>query len=209
MALLDLHDDNLRANATSILKQEGVAVKQLIESVVTDEDLEEVGISTEARAAIATLVAKVKPNRNLARTARPTDRIGVPQLAVAEPFPVGTRVSGLYKNGNRYPATVAEIREGGEYLLNWDDGDQMDRLKRAEHLSLLAAAATAQPEPIPVDTAAAVHFSVGMRVSGLYRTGNRYPATIAEVRENGEYLLNWDDGDPADRVKLAEHLLPL
>ena len=209
MALLDLHDDNLRANATSILKQEGVAVKQLIESVVTDEDLEEVGISTEARAAIATLVAKVKPNRNLARTAGPTDRIGVPQLAVAEPFPVGTRVSGLYKNGKRYPATVAEIREGGEYLLNWDDGDQMDRLKRAEHLSLLAAAATAQPEPIPVDTAAPVHFSVGMRVSGLYRNGNRYPATIAEVRENGEYLLNWDDGDPADRVKVAEHLLPL
>ncbi len=51
-----------------------------------------------------------------------------------EPFPVGTRVSGLYKNGNRYPATVAEVRDGGEYLLNWDDGDQADRVKRAEHL---------------------------------------------------------------------------
>ena len=128
------------------------------------------------------------------------------------PFPVGTRVSGLYKNGKRYPATVAEVREGGEYLLNWDDGDQADRVKRAEYLSTLPVAAPAAGQPIlvaPDAEISAVPFSVGMRVSGLYRNGNRYPATVAEVREGGEYLLNWDDGDPADRVKRAEHLLPL
>ena len=55
-------------------------------------------------------------------------------VITAEIVPVGTRVSGLYKNGNRYPATVAEVHDSGEYLLNWDDGDQADRVKRAEHL---------------------------------------------------------------------------
>ncbi len=57
-----------------------------------------------------------------------------PAVAAAELFPVGTRVSGLYKNGSRYPATVAEVHDSGEYLLNWDDGDQADRVKRAEQL---------------------------------------------------------------------------
>ncbi len=65
-------------------------------------------------------------------------RRGAAQLtsppADSERFPVGTRVSGLYKNGSRYPATVVEVRDGGEYLLSWDDGDQSDRVKRAEHL---------------------------------------------------------------------------
>ena len=46
-------------------------------------------------------------------------------------------------------------------------------------------------------------------MSGLYKNGNRYPATVAEVHDSGEYLLNWDDGDQADRVKRAEQLLPL
>jgi hypothetical protein len=42
-------------------------------------------------------------------------------------------------------------------------------------------------------------FEVGARVEGLYPNGHWYPATIAEVQNEGfnnfHYVLNWDDGD--------------
>ena len=42
---------------------------------------------------------------------------------------VGDRVWGRYSSGRWYPARVAEARGGGWYVLDWDDGDQRDRLK--------------------------------------------------------------------------------
>ena len=42
---------------------------------------------------------------------------------------------------------------------------------------------------------------MGDRVWGLYRTGRWYPATIAEARGDGRFVLSWDDGDSDDRVK--------
>ena len=46
-------------------------------------------------------------------------------------------------------------------------------------------------------------FQVGDRVWGLYRNGRWYPATIAEARGDGRFVLSWDDGDSEDRVKAA------
>lgn len=46
-------------------------------------------------------------------------------------------------------------------------------------------------------------FEVGARVEGLYPNGHWYPATIAEVQNEGfnnfHYILNWDDGDEQHR----------
>ncbi len=36
---------------------------------------------------------------------------------------------------------------------------------------------------------------------GRYRSGRWFPARVAEVLGDGRYVLDWDDGDPQDRVK--------
>jgi len=36
--------------------------------------------------------------------------------------------------------------------------------------------------------------------------GGNYPAAVAEVRDDGTFLVNWADGDPQDRVKTAEEM---
>ena len=52
-------------------------------------------------------------------------------------------------------------------------------------------------------------FQVGDRVWGLYRNGRWYPATIAEARGDGRFVLSWDDGDTQDRVKEPADIRPL
>ncbi len=53
-------------------------------------------------------------------------------------YQVGDRVWGRYRNGRWYPARVVEAREDGRYLLDWDDGDQQDRVKGPEEVSFAA-----------------------------------------------------------------------
>ncbi len=50
---------------------------------------------------------------------------------VSKLFPVGTRVSAEYQDGEWYPVRVAKVFDGSQYLLNWDDGDEEDRVKSA------------------------------------------------------------------------------
>ena len=52
-------------------------------------------------------------------------------------FRVGDRVWGRYHSGRWYPARVAEARDDGWYVLDWDDGDSRDRVKGPEEVSLL------------------------------------------------------------------------
>lgn len=50
-------------------------------------------------------------------------------------------------------------------------------------------------------------FCKGERVEGLYKnTGSWYKATIIHVYSDGDYLLDWDDGDSQDRRKDATKL---
>jgi hypothetical protein len=49
-------------------------------------------------------------------------------------YRVGDRVWGRYRNGRWYPARVAEVPGEGLYLLDWDDGDQQDRVKGPEEV---------------------------------------------------------------------------
>eukprot|EP00930_Biecheleria_cincta_P039545 TRINITY_DN27178_c0_g1_i1.p1 TRINITY_DN27178_c0_g1~~TRINITY_DN27178_c0_g1_i1.p1 ORF type:complete len:1835 (-),score=290.54 TRINITY_DN27178_c0_g1_i1:77-5581(-) len=52
---------------------------------------------------------------------------------------IGEAVEGKYKNGKWYPATIAKIQPDGTYLLNWNDGDSADRIKRSDELRRRAA----------------------------------------------------------------------
>ncbi len=51
--------------------------------------------------------------------------------------------------------------------------------------------------------------SVGDRVRALYADGQAYPATIAAVRAEGSYTVDWDDGDDRCRERTAEQVFPL
>jgi hypothetical protein len=51
-----------------------------------------------------------------------------------------------------------------------------------------------------------ITFKVGDSVEGLYKNGKWYPATIAAKGENGNFTLNWSDGDTADRTKSSKEL---
>jgi len=55
--------------------------------------------------------------------------------------------------------------------------------------------------------AAPAMFAVGDTVLAFYAAdGNEYPVTVAEVRDDGTFLVDWADGDPQDRVKTAEQM---
>jgi hypothetical protein len=45
-------------------------------------------------------------------------------------------------------------------------------------------------------------------VWGRYSSGQWYPARVSEVLEDRRYVLDWDDGDPQDRVKGPEEVPP-
>ncbi len=47
---------------------------------------------------------------------------------------------------------------------------------------------------------------MGEEVEGLYKNGHWYPAKVNSIRDDGGYLLDWNDGDAQDRVKAAEQL---
>jgi len=46
----------------------------------------------------------------------------------------GDSVTALHKNGNWYGATISSIQSDGKYFLNWDDGDESDRVKSANKI---------------------------------------------------------------------------
>ena len=55
-------------------------------------------------------------------------------------FRVGDEVQGLYKDGRWYTADIAEVQDDVRYLLNWHDGDTVDRVKAANQLRKIASA---------------------------------------------------------------------
>jgi protein-tyrosine phosphatase len=50
-------------------------------------------------------------------------------------------------------------------------------------------------------------YSVGEEVISRYVDGNWYKARIAEARQDGTYIVNWNDTDTRDRVKSNEEIL--
>ncbi len=109
-------------------------------------------------------------------------------------FKVGDRVSGQFRDGRWYPATIAAVNsENSSYTLNWTDGKQDDRVKKPTSVRDDPAAAAAAAEPL---------FKVGDIVTAQSGAGSEWhPATVAEVRADGTYQLAWGTGATEDRVK--------
>ncbi len=74
--------------------------------------------------------------------------------------------------------------------------------------NVLQAPSPQQPQPAshahPASEGA--QYLVGDRVWGRYSSGRWYPARVAEARGDGWYVLDWEDGDPQDRVKGPEEV---
>mmetsp|Transcript_78292 Transcript_78292/g.135852 ORF Transcript_78292/g.135852 Transcript_78292/m.135852 type:complete len:689 (+) Transcript_78292:120-2186(+) len=76
---------------------------------------------------------------------------GQPASAAAadvKEFFVGDIVKGLFLQAHWYLATVAKVNGDGTYEVEWDDGDEVDKTKKAEELKLVrrtAEAASAMP----------------------------------------------------------------
>ena len=90
-------------------------------------------------------------------------------------------------NGSWWDAQILEL-DGERYLITYIGFDSSwDEWVTAERIHTLTGET----------------FEVGARVEGLYPNGHWYPATIAEVQNEGfdnfYYVLNWDDGDEQHR----------
>merc|ERR1740117_523415 len=66
------------------------------------------------------------------------------------------------------------------------------------------------PHPAGHDGAEApVAWKQGDRVEAIFQDGDWYPASIQVANGAGSYIIRWDDGDDADRVKSTYELRPL
>jgi len=122
---------------------------------------------------------------------------------------VGSRVKGLYPNGQWYAATVVSIgNHGTEFTLDWDDGIPLHRVQPLANVRALereeggVTAPSMQGPAIENVANATGSLNVGSRVKGLYPNGQWYAATVASIGNHGtEFTLDWDDGIPLHRVQ--------
>ncbi len=112
-------------------------------------------------------------------------------------FKVGDRVEGQFRDGRWNRATVAAVAaDASTYTLDWADGKQEDRVKKPSCVRQdPAAAAAPAPAPAPL-------FKAGDIVSAQPGAGGEWlPATVAEARADGTYLLAWGSGAAEGRDK--------
>jgi len=155
------------------------------------------------------------------------ERFGFMQqnLSKAETYAVGELVMAFHIPLKRwFTAKIAEVRVDGSYVVDWFDGDELDRTKSAtelmklkdptpendeeELLPNLSSQVTGEQDGfsgLPPTTYKV--YKVGDKVQARYSTSGRwYTGRIARVQDDGSYLLNWLDGDNRDRKKTGAEL---
>jgi len=85
----------------------------------------------------------------------------------------------------------------------WEDGYTAGTIKGEEDLTPIEEERAEEQED--ADDAEAAPFKVGDKVKGKYKNGHWYNAVIVDT-DGDDFILAWDDGDSADRVKRAEDL---
>ena len=75
-------------------------------------------------------------------------------------------------------------------MIDWDEEDSRDRLKVASEISARGV------------------LGPGLHVQARYLDGRMYGATISTVISETSYVIDWEDSDPNDRVKLLSSLKP-
>jgi hypothetical protein len=69
-----------------------------------------------------------------AQAPQPSRQGGRPARAAVSAFAPGQEVLAWHRNLSWKPATVAQLRDDGKYLLNWADGEESDRVKTRTNL---------------------------------------------------------------------------
>jgi hypothetical protein len=117
-------------------------------------------------------------------------------------YAVGSKVECRYKGKKRYyPGRVAGY-SGGEYAIDYDDGEKESGV--AEELIRVVEEA---PAPAPATSGG---FEAGTQVLARYKGKKKwYPGTVMKRNDDGSYEIMYDDGDTesgvsADFVKAAE-----
>ena len=111
-------------------------------------------------------------------------------------FPVGIEIKGV---------PLSNLR--GRYEVgHWDLSES--KMKKVVYvIEWIAEDAVNKKNIVEVNTKP-YEFRVGDSVDGQYKNGRWYPAVIEERRPDGAFVLKWEDGDTADRVKSARELRP-
>lgn len=121
----------------------------------------------------------------------------------------GARVEVTVPGGDKVWGTVTELSTEGAGL--WRV--RLDRHPEEAGPTSGSIDASSDPAAAPPAEAAGAEAAawpkVGDVVEGRYKTGVWHKATIAEVREDGTYLLDWYDGLNRDREKKKDKLRPL
>ena len=112
-----------------------------------------------------------------------------------------------------YEVTLVRVGEGGSARLGFATAAGRETLRQSlsvalgSHLGSWAAEGlVGRRHPHPLAVAGPGGFRVGDRVWGRYGAASEYKATVAAVRGDGGYTVDWDDGDEMNRVRGAEQL---
>jgi len=124
-------------------------------------------------------------------------------------YAVGSKVECRYKGKKRYyPGRVASY-SGGEYSIDYDDGEKESGVAE-ELIRVLEEAAPAPASASAAEEATSDGFEAGMQVEARYKGKKKwYKGTVMKRNDNGTYEIMYDDGDKesgvaADFVKAAE-----
>jgi hypothetical protein len=113
-------------------------------------------------------------------------------------YAVGAKVECRYKGKKRYyPGRVASY-SGGEYSIDYDDGEKESGV--AEELIRVVEEA-----PAPAPAAASGKYAVGAKVEARYRGKKKWYAGEITKADGATYSVTYEDGDVEDN--LAEELI--
>merc|ERR1719329_1862725 len=118
-------------------------------------------------------------------------------VTIPEGAPPGTKLAVPVRGGDTkiYQRVPEGMGPGSTLILSQLSGGEWD-VKIGKLVPI---------EALPT-AGASSQFVAGDSVEAEYRGTNWYPAVVAEVRRDGTYLLDWWDGDAADRVKSPDKM---
>lgn len=122
-------------------------------------------------------------------------------------FVVKEKVSARYRGNTKwYPGEIKRVHGDGTFDVLYDDGEEEHHVSEAliekVQVSLVLGELAAAVEPAVAAPSANIgEYSVGEKVEGRFRGRAKwYPAKIVRVREDGQYDIDYDDGEEERRV---------
>jgi hypothetical protein len=124
--------------------------------------------------------------------------------APSSKFEVKESVLARYRGNTKwYPGQIKRVHGDGTFDVLYDDGEEEHHV--GQDLIEKAPAPAAVEEPVvasaPAAPAVSMEFRAGDKVEGRFRGRAKwYPAKVVRVREEGQYDIDYDDGEEERRV---------